>query len=133
VSGDGQTLYVVETEEHRLLRYKIERAGQLSQRGIFLNLDDLTHHVAHIFPDGVKIDSRGQIYIGQNPRDPHAPLAGTILVVDANGHLLRSIALPSPGVPNMAFSADEKTLYVTALDQLDQSPFRGRLYAVSNE
>jgi gluconolactonase len=133
VSGDGETLYVVETEENRLLRFRIGPAGHLSDRRVFLNLDELTHHVGHIWPDGVKIDSRGRIYIGQNPRDPHAPLAGTIFVVDNDGRLLRSISLPSPGVPNMAFSPDERTLYVTALDQLDKSPFRGKIYAVPNE
>ncbi|MDB6157102.1 MAG: hypothetical protein JWO04_808 [Gammaproteobacteria bacterium] len=133
VSRNGETLYVVETEENRLLRFRIGPAGHLSDRRVFLNLDDLTHHVGHIWPDGVKIDSRGRIYIGQNPRDPHAPLAGTIFVVDADGRLLRSINLPSPGVPNMAFSPNERTLYVTALDQLDKSPFRGKIYAVSNE
>ena len=133
VSVDGKTLYVVETEENHLLRFRIGPAGHLSERKIFLNLDDLTHHVGHIYPDGVKIDSRGQIYIGQNPRDPHAPLAGTIFVVSAGGRLLRSIKLPSPGVPNLAFSPDERTLYVTALDQLDKSPYRGKIYAVSNE
>jgi gluconolactonase len=53
--------------------------------------------------------------------------------VNAEGRLLRSIKLPSPGVPNLAFSPDERTLYVTALDQLDKSPYRGRIYAVSNE
>jgi gluconolactonase len=133
VSLDGKTLYVVETEENRLLRFRIGPAGHLSERKVFLNLDDLTHGVGHIYPDGVKIDSRGQIYIGQNPRDPHAALAGTIFVVNAEGRLLRSIKLPSPGVPNMAFSPDERTLYVTALDQLDKSPYRGKIYAVSNE
>jgi gluconolactonase len=133
VSLDGATLYVVETEENRLLRFRIGPAGHLSERNVFLNLDDLTHHVGHIWPDGVKMDSRGQIYIGQNPRDPHAPLAGTIFVVDSDGRLLRSITLPSPGVPNMAFSPDERTLYVTALDQLDKPPFRGKIYAVPNQ
>jgi len=133
VSRDGGTLYVVETEENRLLHFRIGPAGHLSDRRVFLNLDELTHHVGHIYPDGVKIDSRGRIYIGQNPRDPHAPLAGTIFVVDADGHLLRSINLPSPGVPNMAFSPDERTLYVTALDQLDKPPFRGKIYAVPNK
>lgn len=133
VSLDGETLYVIETEEHRLLRFKIGPAGHLSDRRVFLNLDELTHHVGHIFPDGVKIDSHGRIYIGQNPRDPHAPLAGTIFVVDSDGRLLRSISLPSPGVPNFAFSPDERTLYVTALDQLDKAPYRGKIYAVPNE
>lgn len=133
VSRDGSLLYVVETEENRLLRFKIDSAGHLSERGIFLNLDDLTHHVGHIWPDGVKIDSRGQIYIGQTPRDPNAALAGTIFVVNSEGRLLRSITLPSPGVPNFAFSPDEQTLYVTAVDQLDKSPYRGKVYAVANK
>jgi gluconolactonase len=133
VSLDGKTLYVIETEENRLLRFKIGPAGHLSQRRIFLNMDELTHHVGHIWPDGVKIDSRGRIYVGQNPRDPHAPLAGTIFVVDSDGRLLRSIILPSPGVPNLTFSPDERTLYVTALDQLDKPPYHGKIYAVPNE
>lgn len=131
VSLDGKTLYVIETEEHRVLRLRIDAAGRLSERGVFLNLNALTGH--DIWPDGIKIDSRGQIYIGQNPRDPHAPLAGTIFVVNAEGKLLRSITLPSPGVPNMTFSPDEHTLYVTALDQLDKSPYRGKIYAVPNQ
>jgi sugar lactone lactonase YvrE len=133
VSLNGETLYVIETEENRVLRFRIGPAGHLTDRRVFLNLDDLTQHVGHIWPDGVKIDSRGRIYIGQNPRDPHAPLAGTIFIVDADGHLLRSINLPSPGVPNMTFSPDERRLYVTALDQLDKSPYRGRIYSVPNE
>ena len=132
VSRDGATLYVIETEEHHLLRYSIGIAGQLSDKRLFLDLDALTQHVGHLYPDGVKIDSRGQLYIGQNPRDPHAPLAGTLFVVNSAGQLLRSIHLPSPGVPNLTFSPDEGTLYVTALDQLDKSPYRGKIYAVAN-
>jgi sugar lactone lactonase YvrE len=103
----------------------------LSERRVFVNLDDLTAHVGHIWPDGVKIDSQGEIYIGQTPRDPHAPLAGQIFVVSAEAQLLRTLTLPSPGVPNFAFSPDEKTLFVTAVDQLDQKPYQGKLYAIS--
>ena len=83
-------------------------------------------------PRRVKIDSKGEIYIGQNPRDVHAPLAGTIFVVNADGALLRKLTLPSPGVPNLAFSPDEKTVYVTALDQLDKPPYRGKIYSIPN-
>ncbi len=133
VSPDGKTLYVIETDEHRLLRYRIGAGGVLSDRGLFLDLDALTNHVGHIYPDGMKFDSRGRLFIGQNPRDPKAPLAGTIFVVDESGKLLRSILLPSSGVPNLAFSPDEKTMYVTALDQHDKPPYRGRLYAVALE
>jgi gluconolactonase len=132
VSKDGKILYVIETEGHRLLEFNIGPGASLSDRRLFLNLDDLTHNVGHIYPDGVKIDSKGEIYIGQNPRDVHAPLAGIIFVVNAEGTLLRKLTLPSPGVPNLAFSPDEKTVYVTALDQLDKSPYRGKVYSVPN-
>ena len=132
VSNDGKTLYAIETEEHRLIQFKITADASLSERQVFLNLDELTHNVGHIYPDGVKIDSRGHLYIGQNPRDVHAALAGTIFVVDAAGKLLRTLKLPSPGVPNLAISPDEKTVYVMALDQLDKSPYRGKVYAIAN-
>ncbi|HWS66143.1 MAG TPA: SMP-30/gluconolactonase/LRE family protein [Steroidobacteraceae bacterium] len=132
VSKDGKILYVVETEGHRLLQFKIGPRASLSDRRVFVNLDDLTNNAVHIYPDGVKIDSRGQIYIGQNPRDVHAPLAGTIFVVNADGRLLRKLTLPSPGVPNLAFSPDEKTVYVTALDQVDKPPYHGKIYSIPN-
>jgi gluconolactonase len=132
VSKDGKILYVIETDGHRLLRFNIGPGGSLSDRRVFVNLDDLTNNVGHIYPDGVKIDSQGEIYIGQNPRDIHAPLAGIIFVVNAEGKLLRKLTLPSPGVPNLAFSADEKTVYVTALDQLDKSPYQGKVYSIPN-
>jgi gluconolactonase len=132
VSRDGKILYVVETEAHRLLRFNIAADGSLTDRQVFVDLDDLTHNVGHLYPDGVKIDSKGQIYIGQNPRDVQAPLAGTIFVVDAEARLLRRLTLPSPGVPNLAFSPDEKTVFVTALDQLDKPPYQGKIYAIPN-
>ena len=132
VSNDGRILYAIETEDHRLIQFNISADGSLSDRRVFLDLDDLTHNVGHIFPDGVKIDSKGLFYIGQNPRDVHAPLAGTIFVVDVEGKLLRTLKLPSPGVPNLALSPDEKTVYVMALDQLDKSPYRGKVYAIAN-
>ena len=132
VSLDGKTLYAIETEDHRLIRFNIGADGSLSGREVFLNLDQLTHTSDHIYPDGVKIDSHGHLYIGQNPRDVHAPLAGSIFVVDAQGKMLRTLKLPSPGVPNLTFSPDEKTVYVMALDQLDKSPYRGKVYAIAN-
>jgi gluconolactonase len=130
VSNDGRILYAIETEEHRLIEFKIGPDASLSERRVFLNLDDMTNHVVDIYPDGVKIDSKGEIYIGQNPRDVRAPLAGTIFVVNSGGELLRTLQLPSPGVPNFAFSLDESTLYVTALDQLDKPPYQGKVYSI---
>jgi gluconolactonase len=132
VSKDGKTLYVVETSEYRLDKFKIGSDGSLSDRQLFVDLDELTKHVVHIYPDGVKIDSRGQIYIGQSPRETHVPLAGVIFIVDADAKLLRELTLPSLQVPNFAFSPDEKTLYVTAVDQIDKSPYLGKIYSIAN-
>jgi gluconolactonase len=133
VSNDGKILYVVETEDNRLLKFKIAADGTLSDRRVFVDLDDLTNNVTHIYPDGVKIDKNGEIYIGQSPRDVHAPLVGKIFIVDDTGKLLRTLTLPSPSVPNLAFSPDNKTVYVTALDQIDASPYMGKVYAVANQ
>jgi gluconolactonase len=132
VSKDGRTLYVVETDENRLLQFDIARDGSLSGRRVFVNLDELTGHLVHIWPDGVKIDSRGEIYIGQSPRETHVPLSGTIFVVDSQAQLKRKLVLPSLQVPNLAFSPDEKTLYVTAVDELEK-PYRGKLYSIPNQ
>jgi sugar lactone lactonase YvrE len=133
VSPDGKILYVVETEEHRLLQFKIAADGTLSDRRVFVNLDELTHHVAPIWPDGVKVSSKGDLYIGQSPRDLHMPLLGQIFVLDRDGKLKRTLALPSPKVPNLAFSPDEKTIYVTAVDQIDKPPYHGKLYSIQND
>lgn len=132
VSKDGAILYAVETDENRLLKFKIGPEGSLSDRRIFVNLDDLARHAVHIWPDGVKVDSHGQIYIGQSARKTHVPYAGVIFVVDAQGKMLRRLTLPSLQVPNFAFSPDEKTLYVTAVDQIDKSPYLGKVYSIVN-
>jgi gluconolactonase len=132
VSKDGTILYVVETDENRLLKFKIGPGGALSDRRILVNLDDLAHHAVHIWPDGVKVDSHGRIYLGQSAREYHVPYAGVIFVVDAAGKFLRQLTLPSLQVPNFAFSPDEKTLYVTAVDQFDKPPYHGKLYSISN-
>jgi gluconolactonase len=131
VSNDGKILYLVEMDENRLLKFAIGPEGSLSDRRIFVNLDDLTHHVVHVWPDGVKIDPRGEIYIGQSARKSGVPLAGVIFVVDSQGKLLRELKLPSLQVPNFAFSPDGKTLYVTAVDQIDKPPFHGKVYSMA--
>jgi gluconolactonase len=130
VSNDGKILYAIETEDHRLIQFKIGPDASLSDRRVFLNLDDLTNNVTHIYPDGVKINSKGELFIGENPRDIHAPLVGTLFVVNGEGKLLRTLKLPSPGVPNLAFSPDEMTVYVMALDQVDKSPYLGKVYSI---
>ena len=133
VSRDGKKLYVAETEEHRLLQFDIGADGGLGGRRVFVNLDDMVNHVAPIWPDGIKVSSRGEIYVGESPRDLHVQLLGRIFVLDTQGKLLRQLVLPSPKVPNLAFSPDERTVYVMALDQIDRPPYEGKVYAIPND
>jgi len=131
VSNDGKTLYVIETEENRLLQFAINEDGTLTDRKVFLNLTDLFPKDPKIWPDGVKIDAKGELYIGQSPRSLDAP--GKIIVVDGAGKLLRTIAVPSVSMPNLAFGPDEKVIYVMALDQIDKAPWHGKVYEVPNQ
>ena len=131
LSKDGKHLYLVETDANLLSVFDVAPDGALSGRRVFVNLDDLTGRKVHIWPDGVKIDSHGDLYIGQSPRELKVPLAGTIFVVDPQGRLKRTLVLPSLQVPNLAFSPDEKLLYVTAVDEIDK-PYRGKLYSIEN-
>ena len=51
-------------------------------------------------------------------------------VFDMNSSRFKWLEVPSPGVPNLTLSPDEKVVYVMALDQLDKSPYRGKVYSI---
>lgn len=131
VSNDGKILYLVETEDNRIIEFDIKDDGSLENRRVFLRLDDLYPNQPHIWPDGIKFDAKGEMYIGQSPRSLDAP--GKIIVVDKDGKLLRTLSVPSPSMPNFAFGPGEKVLYVMALDQIDVAPWHGKVYEVPNK
>lgn len=130
VSNDGKTLYLIETEDNRLLAFDIRDDGSLGGRRVFLRMDDLFPAPPRIWPDGVKIDAKGELYVGQSPRSLDAP--GKIIVVDAQAKLLRTLSVPSVSMPNLAFGPGETVLYVMALDQIDRAPYHGKVYEVPN-
>ena len=86
--------------------------------------------------NGIRISSPANgivhVLMKGHARAEHVPLAGEIFVVDPQGKLLRTLTLPSLQVPNFAFSPDEKTLYVMGVDQIDKSPFLGKVYSIPN-
>lgn len=131
MSNDDKILYLVETEDNRIIAFDVQADHSLTNRRVFLRLDDLFPGGPHIWPDGIKIDGAGEMYIGQSPRSLDAP--GKIIVVDKDAKLLRTIAVPSPSMPNFAFGPDEKVLYVMALDQIDAAPWHGKVYEVPNK
>ncbi|RWF73771.1 MAG: hypothetical protein EOQ34_07575 [Mesorhizobium sp.] len=131
MSNDGKMLYLVETEDNRIIEFDVGADHSLSNRRVFLRLDDLFPNQPHIWPDGIKMDEAGEMYIGQSPRSLDAP--GKIIVVDKDAKLLRTLSVPSPSMPNFAFGPDEKELYVMALDQIDAAPWHGKVYEVPNK
>jgi gluconolactonase len=74
VAGDGQTLYVNESEAGRVIQFKIADDGSLSDRRLYLRLYELGEPAA-AYPDGIKLGPDGNLYIGEYS-------AGRILVVD---------------------------------------------------
>jgi len=119
---NGGKLYVNESEAYRVISFRIEADGSLSDRRLFLRMGE-TGEAANAYPDGIKLGPDGNFYIGEFS-------AGRILVVDPSGSLLRVIEVPSASAPNLAFSQDGRTIYVTAVDEPAMAPYRGTVYAL---
>lgn len=98
LSPDGNTLYVVDNGDGRLLGGQLNADGSLN--GSFSKVADSAGG------DGMAVDDLGNLYV--------AATAG-ILVLDKTGAALGTITLPD-GVPsNCTFGgADRKTLYITS-------------------
>jgi sugar lactone lactonase YvrE len=125
LAKDGQLLFVNESEAGRVITFHVGPDGSLSDRRLFVRLSALDEPVG-AYPDGIKIGPDGNLYIGQYS-------AGRILVVDDKATLRRKIDVPSPAAPNLTFSDDGKMIYVMAVDDTANAPYRGTVYSVPNE
>lgn len=122
-SADGSLLYVNESEAGRVISFKIGADGSLSERRLFVRLAALGEP-ADAYPDGIKLGPDGNLYVGEYS-------AGRILIVKPDGTLAGHLDVPSAAAPNLAFSPDGKTVYVTAVDDKNNAPYQGKVYAVS--
>jgi len=80
---------------------------------------------ADVYPDGIKLGPDGKLYVGLYS----APL---ILVLDADGKIVRRIELPTTAAPNLTFTPDGKTIFVMAVDDKSQAPYKGKVFSVRN-
>lgn len=126
LSADGSRLLVNESEAARVISFAVGADGSLSDRRLFVRIADLgiTHEWGP-YPDGIKRDAKGNYWIGHYS-------AGQIVVVDPTGTLIGTVEVPSPASPNLAFSADGKTVYVMAVDDTSNAPYLGKVYALTN-
>lgn len=127
LSRDGKTLYCAESEAHRVIQFKVSKDGSLSDRRLFVRVGEIDPKSgASAFPDGLKMDSKGNLYIGQFS-------AGRILVVTPEGKLARAINVPSPSAPNLNFGPNEDVVYIMAVDDVNNAPYMGKVYKVPNK
>jgi gluconolactonase len=122
LSTDGKLLYVNESEAGRVISFAVQDDGSLADRRLFVRLTSL-EEPANAYPDGIKLGPDGNLYIGQYS-------AGRIVVVSTEGKLVRKLEVPSPAAPNLTFGADGKTVYVMAVDDRQNAPYKGKVYAI---
>jgi len=101
-SPDEKYFYVDDTGKKIIRRYEVQPDDTLANGQIFM---DMTDDKAPGVPDGMKIDSKGNIY-STGP--------GGIWIISPSGKHLGTILMPNvPG--NLAFGGpDGKTLYIAA-------------------
>lgn len=123
LSADGKLLYVNESEAGRVITFVVQDDGSLADRRLFVRMTAL-EEPADAYPDGIKLGPDGNIYIGQYS-------AGRIVVVTTDGKLVRKLEVPSPAAPNLTFDPDG-TVYVMAVDDQENPPYKGKIYAIPN-
>lgn len=102
-SPDEKILYISNSDEkHKVwMRYDVNPDGTVANGRVFA---DVTAETEAGVPDGMKVDSQGNVY-GSGP--------GGILVFSSDGKHLGTIK-PGETAANCAWADDGKTLYITA-------------------
>ena len=101
VSPNGHTLYVTNSDEHKLYAFDIDGKGAATnQRVVISDIEGV--------PGGIRLDEKGNLYL----------TARHLLIYTPSGRLLRRVELPEQP-SNCAFGeADLESLFVTARTQV---------------
>ncbi len=122
VSPAGDVLYVGETPANRILRFRIDAHGRLSDRQTFVNLGDILTGGA---PDGVRIDRHGNLFAALYRGQGFA-------VIGPDGNLIKQVNLPAAHHTNLAISPDGRSVAATAGEDGPGGGYRGELGRVGN-
>ena len=106
-SPDGKILYISNSDEkHKVwMRYDVEQNGTVKNGRVFY---DATSETAAGLPDGMKVDSKGNLYCAG---------PGGVWIFSAEGKHLGTIKTPAPP-SNANWGDDGKTLYITAVSSV---------------
>ena len=105
-SPDEKTLYVGQSDPDKpiIMSYPVNPDGSLGAGKLFFDASSLEKQGLKGVPDGMKVDSKGNLFT-TGP--------GGILVISPDGKLLGRFEIPQP-TANCAWGDDGSTLYITA-------------------
>ena len=127
LSNDGKTLFLAESEASRVIQFNVQQDGSLAGRRLFVRVGQVDPDSGcYAYPDGLKMDSKDNLYIGQYSK-------GRIVVVSPDRKLVKTIEVPSPAAPNLTFGPDEAVVYIMAVDDQENAPYWGKVYEVPNK
>lgn len=111
LSPDEKTLYVNESVQRKIWKYKVDKAGNISKKELFAEFPDFGF-------DGMKCDKAGNLYVARWGK-------GVIAVLSPAGDLMREIPLKGKQCSNLVFGGEDgKTVYVTLQDRKAVETFR---------
>lgn len=99
VSPDQQFLYVNESIQRKVWRFRINADNSLSDKQLFAQFSDFGL-------DGMRFDSKGGLYIARYGK-------GTVVKLDNEGRIRQEYRLNHALPTNVSLNQDDSTLYVT--------------------
>ena len=104
ISNDGHQMYIDDTERHHVRVFDLTADGRLADGRLFA---DVTHGETRGRPDGMKLDTQGNLYVTANTSEG-------VWVYAPDGTLLGFLGVPEPPA-NVAWGGpDNRTLFITA-------------------
>jgi sugar lactone lactonase YvrE len=104
ISNDGRQMYIDDTDRHHVRVFDIGADGALSNGRLFA---DVTHGGTVGRPDGMKLDTQGNLYVTANT-------AEGVWVFAPDGTLLGFIGTPEPPANCAWGGPNNSTLFITA-------------------
>lgn len=113
VSQDQRFLYVNESAQRRIWQYPLNEVAQVGQPSLLIEFADFGL-------DGMRTDRLGNLYVARYGK-------GVIAKISPQGELLQEYRLHGQYPTNVAFSPDERFLYVTmqrdgSIERIDLAP-----------